>query len=365
MRRRTQIGALWRLALAVAGIFVAASAAAAQPAAAPTRYSITETVSLIVPNQSVKVDRDGDWAVLEQSVPPQTPGDPVMHTRSYYDLAKGLAYTVDLADPAMPCGGSRFSGDWGDPFAMSADFTAQAEKAHPTDAGAETIGGIPTKVITASTQGVDVKLWIEPKTGLIIRMDMKSPAGGPPTKLLVTAYSPTPPPPAAFALPAQCASLVIAPPPPTEAERIAKETGGDAGRYVNAASATPSKTSCTVLISFVRAGTLEVVKGGYQLAVDTHADPDHPAHYATNVGSNGGSTFSGGGIVDMTGRIRDGVLAVENPSALFDVEATIDPNTAASALIHRACFGPRTRLYFVLDNPKTGAKGGDWLWVRP
>jgi hypothetical protein len=48
---------------------LAPSASRAQPAAAPTRYSLTETLFLVVEGQVMKIGRDGQRAIIEQTLP--------------------------------------------------------------------------------------------------------------------------------------------------------------------------------------------------------------------------------------------------------------------------------------------------------
>ena len=193
--------------LAVGALFTASApvAASAQPAAAPTRYSVTETLFLVVPGQVMNIGRDGDRAVAEQTLPPNADSPAGVHTSAYYDLKAGLSYTLDLLDPATPCGPSNVSADWGDPFVMSADLIAQMAKFHPTAAGPETVNGIATEVSTATTPDGQARLWVEPKTGLIVKWVMTPPNGPPRTMIEVTSLSSTPPTPAALALPAKCA----------------------------------------------------------------------------------------------------------------------------------------------------------------
>jgi hypothetical protein len=150
-----------------------------------------------------------------------------------------------------------------------------------------------------------------------------------------------------------------------DAQRVVAETGGPADRYVDANFADPSAGGCTVLLSVVRAGDLAKVTGGFQLALDLKIDLDHPADYAIGMGENGRSTFAGGALTEMTGAFKDGVLRIPNAPKYFDIEAEFGPGSGASAMIHRVCFGPETTLIYVVDNPDTGAKGGDWLWVKP
>ena len=183
----------------------APSDARAQPAAAPTRFSMTETLFLVVPGQMMKIGRDGQSAIIEQTLPPNADTPSGVHSRAYYDIKAGLSYTLDLIDPATPCGPSNFTGDWGDPFAMSADLIAQMAKFHPTDAGAATVNGIATEVSVAASPDGQAKVWVDPKTGLIVKWVMTPPNGAPRTMIEVTSFSLTPPSPAALALPTKCA----------------------------------------------------------------------------------------------------------------------------------------------------------------
>ena len=193
--------------LAAAALFagLAPSVSNAQPAVAPTRYSVTEILFFVVPDQIMKIGRDGQSAIIEQSIPARADHPTGVHSRAYYDLKAGLSYTLDLIDRATPCGPSKVSGDWGDPFAMSADLIAQMAKFHPTNAGAATVNGIATEVSTATTPDGQAKVWVEPKTGLIVKWVMTPPNGPPRTMTEVTSFSQTPPSPAALALPTKCA----------------------------------------------------------------------------------------------------------------------------------------------------------------
>jgi hypothetical protein len=182
----------------------APSVSRAQPAA-PTRYSVSETLFLVVQGQIMRIGRDGQRAIIEQTIPPTTDSPTGVRSRAYYDIKAGLSYTLDLIDPATPCGPSNVSGDWGDPFVMSADLIGQMAKFHPTDAGAATVNGIATEASVAATPDGQGKVWVEPKTGLIVKWVMTPPNGPPRTMIEVTSFSLTPPSPAALALPLKCA----------------------------------------------------------------------------------------------------------------------------------------------------------------
>jgi hypothetical protein len=164
---------------------------------------------------------------------------------------------------------------------------------------------------------------------------------------------------AAAALLALAASAALAQP-----DQIAAETGGHASQYVDAVMADVSDLPCTVLLSVVQAGTLTPVTGGFQMGIDTKVDIDHPASYTIGLGDDGRATFSGGGLHEVTADFKDGVLAIPDAPKYLDVETSFGPGSGGSAMIHRRCFGPQTRLIYVVDNPDTGVKGGDWLWFK-
>jgi len=142
---------------------------------------------------------------IEQTLPPSADTPTGVHSRAYYDIKAGLSSTLDLIDPATPCGPSNVTGDWGDPFVMSADLIRQMAKYHPTDAGAATVNGIATEVSVAATPDGQGKVWVEPRTGLIVKWVMTPQNGPPRTMIEVTSFSLTPPSPAALALQAKCA----------------------------------------------------------------------------------------------------------------------------------------------------------------
>jgi len=147
-------------------------------------------------------------------------------------------------------------------------------------------------------------------------------------------------------------------------DQIAAETGGHASQYIDAVMADISPQSCTVLLSVVRAGTLTPVTDGFQMAIDAKVDIDHPASYTIGIGDDGRSTFAGGGLHEVTADFKNGVLTIPDAPKYLDVEFSFGPGSGGSALIHRQCFGPQTTLIYVIDNPDTGVKGGDWLWDK-
>lgn len=198
-----------RLAGCAAGAVLLAGLAApgcqAQTPPAPTSYSVSEIFSAYVDGEILQIGRDGQKATVEQEIAPQGADIRGSHSRAYYDLAAGKSYTLDLIDPSKPCGPSSISGDWGDPFAVSADLAAEMAKYRAADVGTDSISGIMTKILDATTPQGEVRVWIEPATGLVMKWEVDAPHGPPKVMLLVTAFSITPPPPEDLAPPAKCA----------------------------------------------------------------------------------------------------------------------------------------------------------------
>jgi hypothetical protein len=340
--------------------------ARAQYAPAPEAYSVTQINSMFGPAVTMEIYRDGSKVLIDQSHA-ALPGGTASHLRTLYDLETHRNFTWDLLNSAVPCGGGTFSGDWGDPFAMSAEMTADLAKQHATAAGSATLNGIPVKVFSADSPQGQVKAWVDEKYGLLVRLMMAPKAGAPQTMIETRQLTVGKPAAALFKLPPACAEAAKAPRVPTEAEQIAADTGGNAQDYANASMPPPSKNSCSMLFKVVHAGSLalmEPTSGKFQVAIDTTVDLDHPAHYVMGLSNAGQSTFSGGGLHEVTGQMRNGVLRIENVPPQFDMELTFGKGGAASALIYRQCYAPQTTLLLVVKNPDKLSDGARWLWVK-
>ncbi len=114
----------------------------------------------------------------------------------------------------------------------------------------------------------------------------------------------------------------------------------------------------------VRAGSMEPMTTGFQVAVDLTVDLDHPASYKMGAGPGGKATFAGGGLKDLTSQLRNGVLRIDNAPEKFDVETAYSTGEFNGVLIYRQCFGPQTVLLHVVNDPAKLSDGGYWLWVK-
>jgi hypothetical protein len=344
------------------GIF--ALAAASQSQTSPTVYTITQGIQGDN-SDTMTIYRNGSQAVIEYKRAAKPDGTPASRSLSLFDLKAGVNHSWNPGVAEIPCSVGTFSGDWGDPFTASADVTSGIAKGELKPAGAETVNGIPTKVYTGSTQGMNLKAWVDPKDNLVIKAAFGAPGGPMTTMINIRSVSFAPPPAAIFALPPACASLK---PPPTPAELIAAETGDNAANYVNANYGPGTKASCSIVIRVVAAKTMAPVTRRWQAAIDTtyNQDDPNPPHYTFGVGNDGTSTFSGGGLHEITSQIHNDMLRIDNPPAYFNLAVNVvQPGHGTSTgLFYRQCFYPTTMLYYVLKDPDDPGKGGDYLYAK-
>jgi hypothetical protein len=348
--------------IVAACLWPAAPANAVQSGPTPEQYSVTEINGLFGPSLTVQIYRDGQMAMQESSGPPADNFPKGMHTRTFYDLRAGKQYTIDLNNPSSGCGAGNFSGDWGDPFAASAQLLADdPDNKKAKLVGTETVSGVSTKVFQTVDPGSksEIKYWLDETRHLLMKVQMAPPGGAAKTMLEIKQVSLTKPAASLLALPAVCRAAAAAPAPPTEQERIAAETGGNGANYANAIMPPPSKTACNVVFKIVQAKTLQPIMN-FKIGLDRQIDPEHMPSYTMG----GSATFSGGNIHDVTGQLRSGALHIDNAPPQFDMELLFGNAGAASALIYRQCFGPETTLLFVVKNPQKMSDGGHWLWVK-
>lgn len=306
--------------------------------------------------------RLGSKAVVDSSTPAQVAGG-AMRLHTYYDLDKKVSYTWDPRDDSVSCAKGTFSGDWGDPFSGVSDLIHQGAKT----VGAETINGFPSTILEVQLGASGtLRAWVDKKTSMVAKAVLTPPGAAPMTMVEVKSVDLAPPPASIFALPAKCTAAQ-----PASAlrmsdvdQKIAEFTGGDPGQYEDGIYPPSSKDSCTVVFRVVRAGTMEPVTSGFQVALDMDIATEPAPHYRFGVGQNGHTSFSGGGLHEVTPQMRDGVLRIENPPAEFHVETALGNGGQGSANIYRRCFGPETVLLYVVKNPANIMDGTEWLWVK-
>jgi hypothetical protein len=334
--------------------------AQAQTVPAPTAYTVTVTNSIFGSPQVMKIHRLGskaliDMVSLEKAADPQA-----SHTRSLYDLDKHRNLSWSWPDSSAGCSTGTFSGDWGDPFAGDADVTGQGA----TQVGSDTIHGFPAKILESSTPTVKIKAWIDTKYGMILKAQMSQAGSELKTVIEVTDVNLTPPPPSLFAIPASCAATAAAPPPPTEAEQIAALTGGNPRDFVKAIYGPGSKTSCNVLFRVVKAGTMEPIASGIQVAADLKVTSEPTPSYVFGVGEAGHATFSGGAIHEILSQTHNGVFRIDHAPAQFELVTDFGTAGSSDSNVYLQCFAPQTVLLLVVKNPAKLSDGAELLWVK-
>ena len=194
-RDKSNLRNLWL----TAGVFASLTAPSlwAQYPPAPTTYDVIQVGGM---TGNMHIYRDGSKVVIDH---------PENHSRSLYDLSAHTNYSWSPEQPGNGCSSGRFSGDWGDPF-ESADVNEIVKSATkpPTS---ETLNGFATKVYEAidPESKSKIKVWREPKYGLVIKVEMTPPGGATTIMEETKQFSLAKPSAALFTLPAGCG-----PPPP-------------------------------------------------------------------------------------------------------------------------------------------------------
>ena len=345
----------WLGSVVFLGSFLAPSAQA-QTAKPPDAYSVTEVNALMGPTMTMKIDRDGARAVVESTIAPQPGATPsaASHTLTYYDFQNHKNYTLNLSDASAVCSRGDFSGDWGDPFEVSAGLWKELAPQHPRQTGAETVNGFATKVMETAAGPDQAKLWLDTASGLVVKAQT-----GTQTILEIKRLSLAKPPAAIFAVPAKCGAA-----PPTQAERTGVESGGSADGFVDAIRAQSSPNTCPVVFRVVHAGTMTPITSGFQLAIDRTADDNSASRYTFGSTADGHMTFSGGGLREITSQLQNGAMHLPGPPAQFYLEIAFGKGGSGGALIHRQCFGSPSVLLLVVKNPEKITDGADWLWAK-
>ncbi len=138
----------------------------------PSAYTITQNGNS--PGTAITLYRNGSKALTIVNEPAQG-SKPAMRLYSLYDIAAGINYSWIPDSPPIQCSTGTFSGDWVDPFAMTAEITKNIASGDVKPAGSETINGIPTQVYAGSNAKATEKVWFDQKDGLVIRAQVTGP----------------------------------------------------------------------------------------------------------------------------------------------------------------------------------------------
>jgi len=345
------------------GLVTCAAIAAAQ-APSPTSYTVTQAGG--TPGAQTTIYRSGSKALTVIFMPAQG-ATPATKTYSLYDLAAGKNWTWNPADKQAGCSAGRFSGDWGDPFAMTAELNASVAKGELKPGGTAIMNGIPTQILTGTDHdsGAAEKIWFDSKDGLVVRADAAMPGAQPMTFANVTKLSLAPPPMSILNLPPICAGVE---PAPTPEEKFADETGDSGSNYASAWNGPGSAKTCQVILKAVDAKTMAPIPH-IQVAIDTtyNQNDPNPPHYTYGVGNDGRMTFAGGGLHEITNTAHNGVVLLNNLPPYFNLDVNVveQPGRAnTSGLVYRQCFAPKQVLLWVIKDRGKPNESSDVLWVK-
>jgi len=164
--------------------------------------------------------RLGPQVLVDYTGDPMT-ANPESHRRLLLNLETKLSLSWDREDASVPCVRSNFTpedrrgDDLQDPFMGGAALTSEKSR----QVGTETIHGIATRILeTTDDPNFAIRIWVDPRTGLVLRGSFVSPATGQGRPWFeVTKVSFEPPPASLFAVPSQCDTFAVVPrtgPPP-------------------------------------------------------------------------------------------------------------------------------------------------------
>src|SRR5215469_12296014 len=300
---------------------ICAAEVPAQSPVEPAAYTVKSTNNMTGQVSTSETYRLGSKAVVD-SITPAQGSSGAMRVHTWYDLDKRISYTWDPKNDSVSCAKGTFSGDWGDPFSGASGLVQQGAKT----VGAETVNGFPSTILEVQMgDSGTLRAWVDKKTNMVAKAVLIPPAAAPPAASRLSDAD----------------------------QKIAEFTGGDPQQYEDGIypAGSGSRDSCTVVFRVVKAATMEPITSGFQVALDMDISTEPEPHYRFGVGQKGHTTFSGGGLREVTAQMRNGVLRMENPPAKFHVETALGNGGQGSADIYRRCFGPETVLLYVIRNP--------------
>lgn len=339
----------------------------AQTTPAPTAYTVTANNTMAGPVTVVNTYRLDSKVVVNERTPALVAGG-FSNIRTLYDLQKKVKYAWDPVHTEVACVKAAFTGGWNDPFAGMGDINQPGLK----QVGVETLHRFSTRIIqTPPTADGAMKVWVDTKTGLVVKAQLLPPAGAPITMTEVMSLTLGPPPVSEFAIPPNCHTMAemaaaASVRTPGETNEVSALTGDSGDNYVNGiyAEGGGTRDSCSMTFRVVHAGTMEPVPTGFQVAVDLDVLTEPPPSYTENIANDGRASFKGGGLHEIASPGHNGVFRIGNVPKKFRMDAYFGQAGEATADIYRACFAPETVLLFVVKNPDNLMDGGEWLWVK-
>ncbi len=337
----------------------------AQAPEEPSAYTVS-VQHLSGNGAAVTAYRLGPQVLVDYSGDPSN-SIPDTHKRMLLNLETKLRLTWDRVDASVPCVRSNFTpedrhgDDLQDPFFGGAALASKNAK----QLGTETIQGIATRILEP-TDNPDfaIRIWVDPRTGLVLKAMFVSPAAGLERPWFEVAHVSFEPPPASlFAVPSQCNPFPVVPQTAAGPEGGTAPSGPMPEYAWDALVGPASKEPCTMLFRVVSMGTPKPLTRGIQVAVDL--EPTEPSpHYSVRLDEQGRATFSGGQLHEIAPEGSSGLYRLDNVPDVFFIDAEFGWNGSAAAKIYRHCFAPQTVLEYSTF-PDAFHMGGVWEWVKP
>ena len=201
-------------ALTLGCLFLAYSSIAA-PAQTLQTYSFTQDPGIpFMGPVVVTVVRDGPKEVIEQVMPVSDAQPKGFHSHLLYDFQAHKIYTQILSDPAVPCSVMTYTSPAApgelDVISGAADIMkdlTDGGKTTPVQSGAETLNGVPTKIIEASDGATKGRAWIAINGGYPMKVTMIGPDGKEQVLIEIKGLTFTKPTAAKFTPPANCQAI--------------------------------------------------------------------------------------------------------------------------------------------------------------
>jgi hypothetical protein len=154
---------------------------------------------------TVKISRLGSRVLVDH------PADVSGATRTLYDLAAKQSLSWNPANASVPCvRGASTARAWIDPFDGARDLAMN----NVARVGSETVLGTSAVILESPQKGGShFRLWVDPRTGLMLKSQLISSTLGALPYFEVTEFQLGPPPASTFATPAWCSSAAKPPQP--------------------------------------------------------------------------------------------------------------------------------------------------------
>lgn len=202
---------MMRIVLSAAVTLLAAASlatpAGAQSPGLPDTYSFSSSNSLVGPNLTVKVNRNGSKELIERTAQPGSSNP--FHDRVLYDFQAGRIYTVDLNSKL--CSTQVYTSAYAppllDPIGGAAETQKQLAANPPKALRAETVNGIRTRAAELTGGEMSGTVWLDEKFSFMVKLVLGGGNQPQTTAFEMRQLSYAPSPAALFATPTGCTQI--------------------------------------------------------------------------------------------------------------------------------------------------------------